>query len=494
MSEIRASTRYYLAALATMTAAVTVAALLRSSTPDLRECLLAVAFCGLQVLAVSFPIELGAQQKLSLHSAVIFAAVLLFDPGIAVLIAGVGSLIGQVLRRQPGSQVLFNTSQTTLQAGLAGLLLSLFVEPSERIAFDQADAFAGVLAAAVVMFVVDVVAVGIVVRLETGQPLMSIFQEMPAGSLLDDLSQFALGLLTAITVNAYWWTLPLVVLLAVQMHRAGQRSLAAQQHERRLRAESERTAHARQEFLLTASHELKTPITSVRMAAQLLDRGLIERHPAFRVDHESILRWRDQLMLGIDRLETLVAQLLDAARIQQGRIELHPEPLDLAEMTRAIVERFEIATERNRNHDLVLDAPEPVEGVWDPSGIDQVVTNLVSNALKYSPNGGLVSVRVEQDGDDAVLTVTDTGIGIAPEQQGEIFKPFARGLTLQHGISGTGLGLYITRSVVEQHSGTVTLDSIPGIGTTITVILPLHPASSPIADPADAEAAAAGHH
>jgi signal transduction histidine kinase len=486
VSEIRASTRAYLAALAIVTAVVTIAALLRSEPPDLRDGLLAVAFCGLQVLAISFPITLAPQQKLSLHSAVIFAAVLLFDPGTAVLIAGVGSLISQTLRRQPGVQVLFNTCQTALQAGLAGLLLTQFVEPSERLAFDQADAFAGALAAAVVMFIVDVVAVGIVVRLETGQPLITLFQEMPAGSLIDDLAQYALGLLTAITVNAHVWTLPLVVLLAFQMHRAGQRSLAAQEHERRLRAESERTANARREFLLTASHELKTPITSIKMAAQLLDRAVIQRHPAFRVDQESILRWRDQLMLGVDRLENLVAELLDAARIQQGKIDLHPEPLDLAEVTRVIVERFEIATERTRNHDLVLDAPEPVEGIWDPSGIDQVVTNLVSNALKYSPDGGLVTVRVEQEGDDARLTVTDTGIGIAPEQHDELFKPFARGLTLQHGISGTGLGLYITKRVVEQHGGTIDLQSIPGLGTTISVVLPLH--ASTFIEPVTVEA------
>src|SRR5688500_13304073 len=114
VSEIRASTRAYLAALAIVTAVVTVAALLRSESPDLRDGLLAIAFCGLQVLAISFPITLAPQQKLSLHSAVIFAAVLLFDPGTAVLIAGVGSLIGQTLRRQPGVQVLFNTCQTAL--------------------------------------------------------------------------------------------------------------------------------------------------------------------------------------------------------------------------------------------------------------------------------------------------------------------------------------------------------------------------------------------
>ena len=475
MSEIQASTRAYLAALAAVTAVVTAAALLQSAMPDGRETLLAIAFCGLQLLAVSFPLELAPHQKLSLHTAVIFAAVLLFDPVIAVLIAGVGSTIGQALRREPGYQVLFNSCQTMLQAGVAGLLLTLFDGESEIIAFDHAEAFIGASLAAVVMYAIDVIGVGVIIRIETSQPLWSLFQEMPAGSLLEDLSQFALGLLTAIAVDAHVWTLPVVALLAFQMHRASQRNVAAQQHERRLRAESERTAHARHEFLLTASHELKTPITSAKMAAQLLDRALIQRHPGFPSDSDSILRWRDQLVLGIERLELLVAELLNAARIQQGRLALHPELVDLSALARAVVERFEIATERRANHQLILDAPEPVEGVWDPSGIDQVLTNLVSNALKYSPNGGRVVVRVTQDDDDARLTVSDTGIGIAPEMQAELFKPFARGDTRRHGISGTGLGLYITGRVVEQHGGEILLDSIPGFGTTVTVILPRTP-------------------
>ena len=249
------------------------------------------------------------------------------------------------------------------------------------------------------MHAVDVITVGIIVRLETGRPLLTVFQEMPSGSLLDDISQFALGLLTAISVDAHLWTLPVVVLLAFQMYAAVRRNIAAQQHEHRMRTESERTADARREFLLTASHELKTPITSVKMAAQLLDRALIQRNPAFQVDEERLIRWRDQLLLGIERLESLVSDLLDAARIQQGRLEIHPEYCDLAALAREVVERFEFSAERTRLHELVLDAPEPVEGYWDPSAIDQVLTNFISNALKYSPDGGIVTVRSKNVGD-----------------------------------------------------------------------------------------------
>lgn len=119
MSERQSSTRSYLTALALATAGVTVIALRQTATPGLNDALLAIAFCGLQVAASSFPLKLAPQQTYSLHTTVIFAAVLLFDPGAAVLIAGVGSAIGQIIRWQPGSQVFFYTCQTALQAGVA---------------------------------------------------------------------------------------------------------------------------------------------------------------------------------------------------------------------------------------------------------------------------------------------------------------------------------------------------------------------------------------
>ncbi len=479
MSEIRASTRNYLAMLAVVAAGVSAIALTQTSTPSLRDSALVVAFIILQAAAVFFPLALGPQQKLQLNTAVIFAAVLLFDPGTAVLVASVGSFAGQALHRHPVEQVLFNTCQPALQAGLAGLLLTVGNQPDNIVAFDNGTAFLGLLGAAAVMYAVDVITVGIIVRLEAGRPLLTVFQEMPSGSLLDDISQFALGLLTAISVDAHLWTLPVVVLLAFQMYAAVRRNIAAQQHEHRMRTESERTADARREFLLTASHELKTPITSVKMAAQLLDRALIQRNPAFQVDEERLIRWRDQLLLGIERLESLVSDLLDAARIQQGRLEIHPEYCDLAALAREVVERFEFSAERTRLHELVLDAPEPVEGYWDPSAIDQVLTNFISNALKYSPDGGIVTVRAKNVGDSGVVSVSDEGIGISDDSQAEIFKPFARVEKAQHGISGTGLGLYITKRVIEQHGGTIEFDSIPGIGTTMTAKLPRFASGQP---------------
>jgi signal transduction histidine kinase len=487
MSELRTSTRCYLGTLAIATAGVAVAAWFQSTPPDLGGVFLAIALCALQALADFFPLELAPQQKFSLHTAVVFAAVLLVDPVTAMAIAGVGTLIAQVVRRQPGVQVLFNTCQVALQAGVAGLVVMQADLPEGVVSINRVDTIVAVVGAALVIETIDIAAVGIVVRLQAGQSVWSLFSDVPAGSLLDDLSQFVFGYMTAIAVEANAWTLPVVVVLAYQLHRAGRRSLAAQRYERLLRAESERTAHARQEFLLTASHELKTPITAVKMAAHLLDRALVQRRPAFRPDQTSILRWRDQLLLGIQRLETLVADLLDAARIQQGQLRLRPEPIDLVALASAVIERFEHAPERTRFHRLILDAPERVDGVWDASGLDQVLTNLVSNALKYSPDGGDVRLEIRPDADEVVVSVSDTGIGISEELLGNLFSPFVRGSDPHYGIGGTGLGLYITKRIVEQHDGVITIESLPSIGTSVSVTLPRSPSAETVPHTSPAE-------
>ena len=175
------------------------------------------------------------------------------------------------------------------------------------------------------------------------------------------------------------------------------------------------------------------------------------------------------------RLEELVADLLDASRIQQGRLELRPEPMDLAALARRVLERFEQAPERGEHHALELDVPEPVVGTWDPARLDQVITNLVSNALKYAPDGGVVRLRVRRGERDAELSVSDQGIGIAPEELAQLFQPFARGALARDSTGGTGLGLYISAQIVERHGGTIAVESEPGQGSTFTVRLPQAP-------------------
>ncbi|WP_083856751.1 sensor histidine kinase [Nitrolancea hollandica] len=236
----------------------------------------------------------------------------------------------------------------------------------------------------------------------------------------------------------------------------------------RLYREEQELVRSREEFLSIASHELKTPLTILKASAQILSRQVLQSD----LDRNRITGCAQRLQVQVDRLETLVADLLDASRLQQGRLELRTEPYDLREIGGEILARFQDAPERTEHHRLTLDAPAPVIGLIDPARLDQVLTNLLSNALKYSPGGGEVRLGIHQCGDQALITVSDQGIGITPAEQTRLFQPFSRGDAVR-GISGTGLGLYISRQIVERHGGTITAESQPGTGSTFNVRLPL---------------------
>jgi signal transduction histidine kinase len=237
----------------------------------------------------------------------------------------------------------------------------------------------------------------------------------------------------------------------------------------RLYSEARSAVRIREEFLAVASHELRTPLTSVKGYVQLLDRQL-------RDDAGPWARLRgliDPLHTQVRRLETLVGDLLDVSRLQQGRLELRPEPVELGELARQVVARFEHSPYRTPGHTLVVDAPEPVMGEWDAARLDQVLTNLVGNALKFSPMGGEVRVAARREVGEAVLTVSDEGLGIGPDERASLFQPFQRGEATARAIPGVGLGLYITSEIVARHGGRIEIASAVGVGSTFVVRLPL---------------------
>jgi signal transduction histidine kinase len=237
----------------------------------------------------------------------------------------------------------------------------------------------------------------------------------------------------------------------------------------RLYREARAAVRIREEFLAVASHELRTPLTNVKGYVQLLDRQL-------RGDDGSWERLRgliDPLQTQVRRLETLVGDLLDVSRLQRGRLELRPEAVELGELARQVVARFDHSPHRTPRHSLIVDAPSPVAGVWDAARLDQVLTNLVGNALKFSPTGGEVRVAVRREADEALLTVSDEGLGIGPEERAALFEPFRRGEATARAIPGVGLGLYIAAEIVARHGGRIEVASAVGEGSTFVVRLPL---------------------
>jgi len=226
----------------------------------------------------------------------------------------------------------------------------------------------------------------------------------------------------------------------------------------------------REQFLTIAAHELRTPITAIGGYADLLRRQLARPVP----DRARVDRYLDQCDDGVRRMTLLIGDLLDIARSQQGQLALQRAPCDLTAIAREVLARATASPEHTAAHTVTLDDPGTIIGQWDRDRLDQVLTNLVANALKYSPAGGAVELAIRDDAQGhAVVTVSDQGVGISPTARRALFQPFARGDAASGTIGGTGLGLYIVRQIVAGHGGTVALASAPGVGTTATVMLPL---------------------
>ncbi len=227
----------------------------------------------------------------------------------------------------------------------------------------------------------------------------------------------------------------------------------------------------RDEFLQVAAHELHTPTTSLKLHVQSLLRAASEHGPVLSVEKlRGRLEGADRI---IGKLSMLINELLDISRITSGSMRLTLEPVDLASVAQEVASRFEAQATHSRSA-LRLDIRGPLVGRWDRLRLEQVVTNLLSNALKYGA-GSPVHLETSASHSHARLTVRDGGIGIAPEALSRIFGRFERAVSERH-YGGLGLGLYITRQIIQAHGGTIHVDSRQGQGATFTVELPLKPA------------------
>lgn len=230
---------------------------------------------------------------------------------------------------------------------------------------------------------------------------------------------------------------------------------------------------ARDDFLAVAGHELKTPVTALSLQAQAWLRRLAKRAQTNGADlpplPDPTRAWQRQV-LGLTRLTTLIEDLLDVSRINRRRLELNPEQLCLRAMLEDVVSRYgEVA---HKAHCVVnVVASEPVWGAFDRMRVEQVFSNLLTNAIKYGA-GKPITIRLRDLGEAACIEVVDGGRGIEVRDQARIFECFERATDEAH-VSGLGLGLWIVRQIVEATGGTIDVTSQVGEGSTFTVRLPL---------------------
>ncbi len=247
------------------------------------------------------------------------------------------------------------------------------------------------------------------------------------------------------------------------------RRAAAQQEqtlvaEQRARAAAEEALKARDRFLSIAAHELKTPVATLQLSSE----SMLRTRELGRLDDERLTSGLRRIRTATARLGELVDELLDVARLTSDASRAPEEPTDLVALVREVVARF--AESRGRRIDV--DAPESAVVPADASRLDQVFTNLIDNALKYSASTEPVEVRIEADQDGVVVSVLDQGIGLDAASEGALFEAFSRGDNAVH-VQGLGLGLFISHQIVERHGGRIEAEHGPGgVGSVFRVWLP----------------------
>ena len=226
--------------------------------------------------------------------------------------------------------------------------------------------------------------------------------------------------------------------------------------------ERENAEQNRREFTANVSHELKTPLQGIIGSAELLENGMVRP--------EDTARFIGHIRSEAQRLVTLIDDIIRLSQLDEGD-EMPTETVDLREIAQEAAEDLRGAAEKKHVSLSLEGEAAPVTGVRRL--LYEIVYNLCDNAVKYNVDGGSVSIRVEQDGQTASVTVADTGTGIAPEHQGRIFERFYR-VDKSHSKAsgGTGLGLSIVKHAVQYHHGSIELQSAPGKGTTVRVSFP----------------------
>jgi signal transduction histidine kinase len=422
----------------------------------------------LGAIAQHFPLAFGPKRKFDLSIPLHFTILLLASPPLAILLATLAEATGQVTltwrqNRKTGKRVrgplgaVFNTSQIALAVGLAALVRGQVVHSATGLPLAAATGLAAA-ASGVVLYLANTGLVAIMAALHQGKHPVRVWLSGRSWNAAQAGGLLVLGYVTSQVAHREPWVPALMLAPAALTYASLRRT-----------AQAEAAIQARDEFLSLASHELRTPLTSVRGYAQLLRTRLPNTNAAPGKDDGAVPRAVEAIDRQSLRLCRLIEQLLDVSRVQSGKLELEQQPLDLVEVARDVVAGLQLIVPE---YCLVIQANRPVEAIADRLRLEQVLTNLITNAARYARGGDQIEVEVASTRDGrALLAVRDHGQGVAPEHRARIFERYYQA---QNGrpSSGLGVGLYITREIVERHGGRIALESPADGGARFVITLP----------------------
>jgi signal transduction histidine kinase len=417
---------------------------------------------ALQVVAQHFALPLAERRKFDLSIGVQYAILLIAGAPLAVALAGLGEGLGQgtlALRRdrETGRRMrgvygaLFNTSQAMVAVAAAGAAL--------QAARQAVPEIIGLAVAAGALYVTNTGTVAVMAALSQGKRPWTLWLSGRLSSAALAAGVLALAYLVAETARHDPWV-PLVAALPAAMTYASlKRTVVA-----------EAAIQARDEFLSLAAHELRTPMTSLRGYTQLLLANVERRREVLdELDREYVPRALRTIDRQSRKLCSLIDQLLDLSRVQAGKLTLERELVNLTELAHDVVGALQPITPE---YELRVQAPEPVFVVADRVRLEQVLTNLITNAAKHAGGGDWIDVEVASASDGQVrLAVRDYGVGIAAEQQRRIFERYYQA-PQSRTAGGLGVGLYLSREIVERHDGRIYVESPTGGGARFVIVLP----------------------
>lgn len=240
------------------------------------------------------------------------------------------------------------------------------------------------------------------------------------------------------------------------------------ERERAARTQAEVLLQIRDEFLMATAHELRTPITTLLGYTELLKRRLEQGN----LSVDRMERPIQAVIEQAQRLDRLTTTLLDMSWLEQGHVEIQRREVDLRDVVGRVIDSFTLLAEHHQLH--LIQPPEPLPIVGDELRLEQIFYNLLHNAVKYSPNGGAITIELCAEEQSALVRVTDSGIGIRSDDLPFLFDRFYRATNVStQQISGLGIGLFIVKGLVSLHNGTIEVQSVPEQGTTFSIRFPL---------------------